>query len=132
MNANQYLNAALRTESTPEMFGPTERARMLARLLHAAIGMCTESGELQDALKKQLIYGKELDAVNVVEEIGDQLWYIAIALDAVGSTFEEAFDKNIAKLRARFPEKFTQERALNRNLPAERVALEGTDDGTPG
>lgn len=127
MDAQTYLKAALRTENTPEMFGPTQRAKQIARLLHASMGVCTEAGELQDSLKRQLFYMKELDLTNVAEEVGDILWYCAIALDAVGSSFEEAFERNIAKLRARYPDKFTEDKAINRDLAAERRALEGID-----
>lgn len=135
MNANQYLNAALRTENTPEFLSGhrTHDAReQLERIMHGMIGMATETGELQDQVKKHLIYGKPLDVVNVIEEVGDVLWYCAIVLDACSSTFEAAFDRNIAKLKKRFPDKFTEHNALNRDLDAERAALEGTDDGTPG
>jgi NTP pyrophosphatase (non-canonical NTP hydrolase) len=127
MNANDYQKAALRTERTPDFL---VKGHQLARLLHGAIGMCTESGELQDAIKKHLIYDKPLDNVNVVEEIGDLLWYCALVLDAVGSNFGDAFARNIAKLAKRYPDKFTSELALNRDLDAERKALEGPDERT--
>lgn len=47
-------------------------------LLHCATGLVTESAELVDAIKKHVFYGKPLDVVNIKEEIGDILWYIAI------------------------------------------------------
>ena len=133
MNATDYLNAALRTENTPHFVRALQSdgdersaiAHRMARLLHGMIGLCTETGELQDAIKKNLIYGKHLDVTNIVEEVGDVTWYLAIILSACGSSFEEAFAKNIAKLKARFPDKFTEELALNRDLDAERAALEG-------
>jgi len=119
---NEYQRDALRTENTP-LF--TKDDRVLSRLLHGSIGIATEVGELQDALKKHLIYGKPLDNVNVMEECGDLLWYIALTLDAAGYTMEHAMERNISKLRKRFPEKFTEVEALNRNLDTERGALEG-------
>lgn len=94
------------------------------RLLHAAIGLCTETGELQDALKKSIFYGKPLDRTNLAEELGDVMWYIAIACDALGVSLEGVMEKNIAKLKARYGDKFTQHAALNRNLEAERTILE--------
>ena len=39
--------------------------------------------------------------------------------------FEELLFKNIEKLRIRFPEGFSEERALNRDLNKERESLEG-------
>lgn len=95
-----------------------------ARLLHAAMGLTTESGELFDALKRHLVYGKPLDRTNLIEEAGDILWYLALLLDTVHSDFDEAMEKNVAKLKARFGEKFTEAAALDRDLNKEREALE--------
>lgn len=122
MNADYYQQQALRTEYTPEFLRPGDRTR--ARLLHAALGVCTESGELQDMLKKHLMYGKDFDPTNVIEECGDILWYVALALDACGYSLSDCMARNIEKLRVRFPDKFTSARALARDLPAERAALE--------
>lgn len=94
------------------------------RLFHAAMGMDTEQGEFMDMLKKHILYGKPLDEVNLKEELGDLLWYIALALDELGADFESIFETNIKKLRARYPNKFTEADALNRNLEAERKILE--------
>lgn len=101
-----------------------QQIRLTSRLFHAAMGMCTESGEFMDALKKHAIYGKPLDLTNLVEEAGDCLWYIALMLNSLGVTVEDAMARNISKLRARYPEAFTSERALERDLDAERKALE--------
>lgn len=127
MTPNEYQQKALRTETTPPFVAApfSVPGVDLARLLHGLLGMCTETGEAQDMVKKHLIYKKPFDATNILEECGDTLWYIALALDACGFTMEQAMDRNIAKLLKRFPEKFTEEAALNRNLEAERHALEG-------
>lgn len=93
-------------------------------LLHAAMGIGTEAGELLDAFKRKLFYGKPLDVVNVKEEVGDIMWYIAILLRELDLDFEEILQLNIDKLRARFPDKFTETHALNRDLDAERKILE--------
>jgi NTP pyrophosphatase (non-canonical NTP hydrolase) len=127
---NEYQHAALRTEFTPDFLfveGPDGHNRMMARLLHGAIGLCTETGELQDQIKKHLMYKREFDRVNVIEECGDLLWYLALILDAVGGTIEDAMIRNVGKLRKRYPEKFTIERAVERDLDAERAALESRD-----
>jgi len=94
-------------------------------LLHAAMGISTESGELMDAFKRKIFYGKELDVVNVKEEIGDLMWYVAILLRELDLDFEELLQINIDKLKARYPDKFTEEHALNRDLDTERKILEG-------
>lgn len=93
------------------------------RIFHSIVGLMTEAHELMEALLKMLETG-EVDIVNLREEFGDTMWYQAIGLDAIGSDFEEAGSINIAKLAARYPEKFTEENALNRNLVKERAILE--------
>ena len=96
--------------------------------LHMAIGISTESGELLDAYKKHFAYGKDLDVVNVGEEIADIMWYISNLCRIKNIDIEEIMQRNIEKLKARYPEKFTQEKALSRNLDAERNILEGNKD----
>jgi NTP pyrophosphatase (non-canonical NTP hydrolase) len=95
-----------------------------ARLVHAAFGMSTEAGEFLDQLKKHFFYGKALDLTNLKEELGDILWYIAIAMDELGTDFPTEMDRVIRKLRVRFPEKFNPVDANLRDLNAERDELE--------
>lgn len=96
-------------------------------LLHAAIGISTESGEILDAFKKHLIYGKELDIINLAEELGDVMWYVAIITRYLDDrTLQDILDTNIKKLKARYPEKFSSEKALNRDLDTEREILENS------
>jgi len=93
--------------------------------LHMVMGISTEAGELLDAYKKHFAYGKELDVVNVGEEIADIMWYISNLCRIKGINLEEMLQRNIDKLKARYPDKFSQEKALNRNLDKERDILEG-------
>lgn len=117
---DDFIPLALRTEATP----PTSLTSRQGRLLHAALGLVTESGEFADALKKHLFYQKPLDEVNLKEEIGDILWYAAIALDELDSDFDAEERRVIAKLRSRYPSKFTSEAAITRDLKKEREVLE--------
>lgn len=117
MNTKQFIKDAIRTES-PNFFAPNQR------VLHAAIGCVTESGEMLDALKKSIFYGKPLDVVNVKEEAGDLLWYLAILFDELDTDFETEMDRVINKLKTRFPDKFTEDNAFNRDLATERKVLE--------
>lgn len=94
-------------------------------ILHGIIGKVTEAGELAEALFDAVILNEPFDKTNCVEEVGDGFWYDAIILDAIGSTFQGAQRINIDKLRARFPNKFTEYDANNRNLDNERKILEG-------
>ena len=88
------------------------------------MGMTTELGELTDVFKKNLAYGKPVDFVNVGEEVADLMWYIINFCTMSNIDLEEQLQKNIDKLRARFPEKFEQHMALNRDTDAERRILE--------
>lgn len=127
MTDAEYAKLALRTEHTPAFVTPQEGADGVdvSRAMHGAIGLCTEVGELQDALKRHLIYSADLDRVNVIEECGDILWYLQLVLTAAGSSLTDAKVRNISKLQARFPDRFTAEAATVRDLQAERAALEG-------
>lgn len=94
-----------------------------SRLLHAAMGLDTESGEFMDALKRWVFYGKPYDPDNLKEEIGDILWYAAQACNALGIDMQDVMDSNIRKLKRRYPDKFSADKAINRDLEAEREAL---------
>lgn len=83
MNFEQYLPLAIRTCK----FLPNYE-----HFKHMAYGLTGEMGEFIDAVKKHEIYGKELDVVNLHEEYGDLLWYLAGAMytaNLKGSTFDE-------------------------------------------
>jgi NTP pyrophosphatase (non-canonical NTP hydrolase) len=148
MNPEEYQREALSTESTPNFIDaehevlfvtrasePSEPQRApltsiprgtTARLLHALIGICTEAGESQDALKKALIYKRPVGRADMIEEFGDLLWYIALGLSAVQSTISQAMRGNLAKLKKRFPDKFRLSAATERDTEAEMDALEAT------
>ena len=117
---NTFIQDCIRTESTEFNI----ESRDDQRLLHAAIGMQTESAEFSDALKKHIFYGKELDKVNLKEELGDMLWYMSIAFSALGTTFEEEQARVIKKLKTRYPDKFDSVKAEFRDLGQERKVLE--------
>lgn len=122
-NGPDYTAAAKRAAGVEVVLGDAETPKKLD-LLHASMGLVTEAGEFQDMLKKHIFYGKPFDEVNLKEEIGDILWYCAIALEALGTDFESVMQTNINKLKARYPNKFTEENALERNLEIEREILE--------
>lgn len=98
------------------------------QIIHAIIGIFTEATELLEALDKFLA-GNPLDATNVKEEIGDQFWYTAILCRLFGFGFEDAQVQNIAKLFKRFPSKFSESEAINRDTGSERIILEHFEDG---
>lgn len=93
-------------------------------ILHSIIGQATEVCEQLELLFATLFQNAPFDMVNFCEEIGDSQWYEAIGLGAVGETFDSVQRRNIAKLRHRFPNKFTEYDANNRDLFGERKILE--------
>ena len=93
-------------------------------VIHGIIGVVTEAGELAEALLRSMDGGQPIDLVNVAEELGDVFWYAALIANEAGLSFEEIQAKNIAKLKARYPEKFESDLAENRDLEKERKILE--------
>lgn len=119
----------------PSKFAIIGKSKALAtdeqiRLLHAGLGMLTEAQEFLKPILDNILLGNGLDLVNLKEELGDMMWYEAIACDTLGTTFEDEQTRNINKLTARYPEKFTEEAALNRDLDTERDILETDSDET--
>ena len=94
------------------------------QIVHAIIGIATEAGELLNSLHKSIYESKSFDVINIDEEVGDVFWYQALLANACGFDFEASQRKNIAKLRMRYGEKFSEFDAINRNLKAERGILE--------
>lgn len=126
MSPDEFQQQCKRTERPESLRIDVETARML----HAAIGLCTEAGELQDMLKRHLFYGQPLNPVNLLEECGDALWYISIALDAAGYTLGQAMAMNVAKLAVRYPEGFTEDCAVGRDIGLEQKVLSALSEGS--
>lgn len=120
MNPYKYQAKAFETESRVD--APPSVSEM--RLVHAALGLQTESAEFSDMLKRSLFYGTRVDRINALEEMGDILWYMAIVLSHFDSTFEEVMEANICKLQFRYPEKFDTISATVRQLHNERQILQ--------
>jgi NTP pyrophosphatase (non-canonical NTP hydrolase) len=86
-----------------------------AHLVHMAMGVSGEAGELLDAIKKAAIYRKPLDRENVLEECGDLLFYIQGVLNYYSISMEEVIELNRSKLQKRYSEgKYTNAQANNR------------------
>lgn len=96
-----------------------------ADYIHGVVGLATEAGELLENMR-DVLAGKPLDRVNVKEEVGDAKWYMAILSRVCGFEWGDDERTNIAKLRARFPDKFKSYDANNRDLSTERDILEGS------
>lgn len=126
MNPKEFKEACLLTESNnfEEIIERFNNPKVI-RLLHAALGLSTEANEFVDQLKKHLFYGKPLDEVNLLEELGDGNWYESVALDVLEKEYEEVFQVIISKLILRYGSaKFSANKAINRDLDIERSFLE--------
>lgn len=120
MDGKTYQRLCQRSDS-PHFF-PVD-----LKLAHAAMGMSTEANEFLDAIKKAMFYNRPMDRVNLIEELGDICWYISLAATALGVEWEYIWTRNILKLKARYPHKFTCESANVRDLENEREVLENGD-----
>lgn len=83
-------------------------------LLHAAIGIAGEAGELLDAVRKHVFDGQPLDRENVIEELGDLCFYMEAAMQAVGVSREEIEQRNQAKLSKRYEGGYSDQQAQER------------------
>lgn len=73
-----------------------------AHILHMAVGVSGEAGELLDAVKKAAIYQKPIDRENVIEELGDLEFYMEGLRASLGITREQTLEANIDKLGKRY------------------------------
>jgi len=71
-------------------------------LLHMAVGVAGEAGELLDAVKKHAVYNKPIDRENVIEELGDLEFYMQGLRERLGITREEPLTHNLEKLNKRY------------------------------
>ena len=83
-------------------------------LINGVMGLCGESGEAIDLVKKHLHQGHPLDREKLVKELGDIAWYLAETAYALDVALDDVLEQNIAKLRARYPEGFDTDRSIHR------------------
>lgn len=106
MTGNEYQQLAMRTLN-----------RDLSRrdvLINSVMGLCGESGEAIDIVKKWFAHGHELDREHLAKELGDIAWYLAEAATALDLELDDILQGNIDKLRARYPEGFDTARSIHR------------------
>jgi NTP pyrophosphatase (non-canonical NTP hydrolase) len=69
------------------------------KVTYPTLGLCGETGEVAEKVKKNIRDGKSLDGVGL--ELGDVLWYISALADDLGVTLEEVAQANVDKLKSR-------------------------------
>ena len=83
-------------------------------LINGVMGLCGESGEAIDIVKKWLAQGHELDREKLAKELGDIAWYLAETAWALDVPLEEILQANIDKLKKRYPQGFDSNRSIHR------------------
>ena len=106
MNINEYQKEAM-TLLNPAL---TEKDV----LMNALMGLCGESGEAIDLMKKHLYQGHDLDRDKLIKELGDVAWYLAEAATGLGVDLSEVLQRNLDKLHARYPQGFSTARSMHR------------------
>ncbi|MHB0948000.1 MAG: nucleoside triphosphate pyrophosphohydrolase family protein [Gemmatimonadaceae bacterium] len=97
--------------------GRTVNARLddRDRLLDAAAGLAEEGGEVLGLVRKHLFMGHALDRDRLATELGDALWCLAMTARAAGLTLDAVAERNLAKLRVRYPEGYSDARSKDRD-----------------
>jgi NTP pyrophosphatase (non-canonical NTP hydrolase) len=106
MTINEYQTKALRTAKGGDTAVPA--------IVNGVLGLCGESGECADLVKKHIFQGHDLDRNHLAKELGDVAWYLAVTAHLIGYDLESIFEKNITKLMERYPEGFDSNRSLHR------------------
>ena len=131
MNAYEYQIQAQRTECDQHASAKriADTGVPMVRVMHAALGLTGEVGELAAAVEHWVYYRQELDRNNVKEELGDCLWYIAEMCNALDFNLEDVMGANLRKLKQRYPEKYQDALAEEqaRNRAAERQVMLSSD-----
>ena len=106
MTINEYQQRAM-ASLNPELKGRDV-------LINSVMGLCGESGEAIDIVKKWLTQGHPLDREHLAGELGDVAWYLAEAATALGMPLEDILRANLEKLERRYPDGFSTDRSVGR------------------
>jgi NTP pyrophosphatase (non-canonical NTP hydrolase) len=103
MHFSEYQDLAMRTRGKYSGYKD--------QLLAACLGMAGETGEFIDSVKKMIYHNKPIPTLDLQKELGDGMWYNALACDALGFNMDTVAGTNIEKLKARYPDGFSFEAA---------------------
>lgn len=110
-NIASQTPVSLNEQRLCENFKPTPSQ---CELLHAAIGIAGESGELLDAVRKLFFEGQPLDRENVIEELGDLCFYLEAAMQVMNAFRYEVEQENQSKLSKRYEGGYSDQQAITR------------------
>jgi NTP pyrophosphatase (non-canonical NTP hydrolase) len=109
LSANEYQKLAARTSNIEDY-----RKDVPEALKMVALGLTGESGEIANDVKKVYYHGHTISFDHLDEEMGDVLWYIAFYCSLRNITLSSIMEKNIEKLKKRYPQGFSAEASRNR------------------
>lgn len=98
--------------------------RTLQDLIHGTLGIFSESTEIAKSILESAKEGKEIDRLNIIEEVGDILWFANLIVEAMGTDWATVMDANIKKLARRYPSGYSDFNATNRNVAAEMAEIQ--------
>lgn len=113
MRINEYQSLSMRTNDGLSNSRLQERSNA-GDLINGALGLTGEAGEVADIIKKHVFHGHDLNKDEIIKELGDVCWYVALLSHAINVPLEEILQKNIDKLKKRYPEGFTEHNSINR------------------
>lgn len=112
VGADYFQGASIRAD------WPDWTARRDEGLIHAALGLASEAGEIAGLIQKWQGQGHPLDRDAIIDEAGDALWFMAKLLRMINCPLSEAMDRNVAKLAARYPDGWDPDASMNREYGA--------------
>ena len=101
--ANDYQKLAMRTVNDNKDY-----------LINGILGLCGETGEISEHIKKARYHGHELNKAELMSELGDLCWYIALLAEGLETDLGTIMNGNIEKLKKRYPEGFSVEKSIYR------------------
>lgn len=116
MNDLEYREKAL-SFLNPNLESARNKTELAAdlRIIEGVMGLNSEAGEALDILKKWLFQGHDLDTAKLIDELGDVLWYLNLAVSFLGLDISELMEMNIKKLETRYGERFSVDKSVNRD-----------------
>jgi len=123
---NEYADFVTKVTSEPSLESNSLKERIdeiddagifSPRLLTAALGLSSETGEFTEIVKKMFLQGKPPSKDNIFHmkrELGDIMWYWSTACMALNLDPFEVIEENRAKLEARYGEQFEVKRSEHR------------------
>lgn len=107
MDMNEYQELAKRTSN--------KKLYEIDHIYNGVLGLAGEAGECCDLVKKHFFQDNRPITDELIDELGDVLWYIAETASAIGVSMNEIAVANIVKLKKRYPKGFEADRSLFRN-----------------